>query len=127
MKIYRGQRDASGVWVTVDGQPLPERRDLVNHSLTGFEWGYGGSGPAQLALAIVADCLGDDDLALAAYQPFKWQCVAKLPYERFELPESQVREIACAIRGERQVQRERTERRLRAAAAARPHSGGTAS
>ena len=41
--------------VTVcDGQksePLPLRLDLFNHSPTGFSWGYGGSGPAQLALA----------------------------------------------------------------------------
>jgi len=28
---------------------------LWNHSPDGFEWGYGGSGPAQLALAIYQD------------------------------------------------------------------------
>lgn len=31
---------------------------LWNHSPDGFEWGYGGSGPAQLALAILLDALG---------------------------------------------------------------------
>jgi hypothetical protein len=50
--------------VTVcDGQkskPLPLRLDLFNHSPTGFSWGYGGSGPAQLAVALLADALGDD-------------------------------------------------------------------
>jgi Family of unknown function (DUF6166) len=49
--------------VTVcDGQksePLPLRLDLFNHSPTGFGWGYGGSGPAQLAVALLADALGD--------------------------------------------------------------------
>jgi hypothetical protein len=27
---------------------LPMRLELANHSPTGFEWGYGGSGSAQL-------------------------------------------------------------------------------
>jgi len=34
------------------GRPSPApRSDLRNHSPNGFEWGYSGSGPAQLALA----------------------------------------------------------------------------
>ena len=40
-------------------KPLDSRRDLWNHSPTGFEWGYCGSGPAQLALALLADHLGE--------------------------------------------------------------------
>jgi hypothetical protein len=38
--------------------PLPIRLDLRNHSPTGFEWGYRGSGAAQLSLAILADYIG---------------------------------------------------------------------
>jgi hypothetical protein len=34
----------------------------LRNSPTGFGWGYGGSGPAQLALALLADSLGDNDL-----------------------------------------------------------------
>lgn len=34
---------------------LDPRTDIVNHSPTGFEYGYGGSGPAQLAIGILAD------------------------------------------------------------------------
>ena len=37
--------------VTVDGQPLALGLEVRNHSPKGFQWGYGGSGPAQLALA----------------------------------------------------------------------------
>ena len=63
--------------VTVcDGQksePLPLRLDLFNHSPTGFSWGYGGSGPAQLALALLADALGDDDWAIRLHQVFQVQ------------------------------------------------------
>lgn len=50
-----------------------------SHSPTGFSWGYGGSGPAQLALAILLDYYGDTDFALKYYQSFKWIAVAKWP------------------------------------------------
>ncbi len=42
--------------------------------------GYRGSGPAQLALALVADVLGDDERALRAYQEFKFRFVSRLPH-----------------------------------------------
>ena len=69
--------------VTVcDGQKsesLPLRLDLFNHSPTGFSWGYGGSGPAQLAVALLADALGDDDRAIRLHQCFKFKVVACWP------------------------------------------------
>lgn len=37
--------------------PLDPRLSIVNHSPTGFAWGYWGSGPAQLAFALIADAL----------------------------------------------------------------------
>ncbi|HVM60188.1 MAG TPA: DUF6166 domain-containing protein [Verrucomicrobiae bacterium] len=80
MKPYVGTRTPHGVAVTVDGQPLDPRFDLSNHSPTGFEWGYVGSGPAQLALALVADHLGDDEWAIACHQDFRWTVVVKLPH-----------------------------------------------
>lgn len=64
MKLYIGTRFAEGLEVivrdTTTGKqyPLALRLDLFNHSPTGFECGYGGSGPAQLALAILADLIG---------------------------------------------------------------------
>ena len=66
----------------MDGRPLNPRLDLYNHSPTGFEWGYCGSGPAQLALAILADHLGDDRQALDVYQRFKWAVIVELPRNR---------------------------------------------
>jgi hypothetical protein len=79
MKTYRGTCTAEGMdWeVTVDGEPIKPRHDLRNHSPDGFAWGYGGSGPAQLALALLAD-LTDDETAQRHYQEFKWSFVAKL-------------------------------------------------
>jgi len=61
-------------------QELPLRRDLVNHSPTGFAWGYCGSGPAQLALALLAWEL-DEQYALQNYQAFKRDVIAALDDE----------------------------------------------
>ena len=80
MKCYLGRRQGSAVIVTMDGHGLKPRFDLRNHSPTGFEWGYCGSGPAQLALAILADHCGNDEQALNFYQRFKWAVVAGLPH-----------------------------------------------
>ena len=74
----------------VNGRPLNPRLDLWNHSPTGFEWGYGGSGPAQLALALLADHLGDDRKAVELHQPFKWAVVAKLPKQGWTLTTEQI-------------------------------------
>lgn len=47
---------------------VPHR--IVRHSPTGFEWGYGGSGPADLALNILAHLFGRE-IAFEHYQDFK--------------------------------------------------------
>lgn len=59
-------------------RPLGPRLELENRSPTGFEWGYAGSGPAQLALALCADALGDDEAAIGIYQLFKFAVIAGL-------------------------------------------------
>lgn len=77
---------------------LDPRLDLANHSPSGFEWGYAGSGPAQLALAILADALGDDGRALQLYQRFKSEVVAQMPADdAWELPLPLVVDIARQI------------------------------
>jgi hypothetical protein len=65
---------------------------LWNHSPTGFEWGYGGSGPAQLALAILADYLGNDDQAVVFHQDFKRCIIASLPYKGWILTGHEIRD-----------------------------------
>jgi hypothetical protein len=59
--------------ILVDGVPLrPQRSQRVwNHSPDGFECGYAGSGPAQLALALLLQAGADDATAISLHQRFK--------------------------------------------------------
>jgi hypothetical protein len=97
--VYHGWRDQNGIaHVEADDRPLELRLDLGDHSPTGFEWGYGGSGPAQLALALLADALGDDALALRLHQRFKWKSIAPIPRDReWWMTDKQVRAIAAEV------------------------------
>ena len=101
VRTYVGRRTPLGVAVEVWSTPvgdlrsmscrlLPPRLDLWNHSPTGLEWGYLGSGPAQLALAILADCAGDDIYAKGMHQRFKMDCVGSLPREGWILLEENI-------------------------------------
>jgi hypothetical protein len=82
-------------------QPLPFRLDLFNHSPTGFSWGYGGSGPAQLALALLADALADDDRAVRLHQEFKFKVVACWPEgERWWITAEQITAVVNLIEQE---------------------------
>ncbi len=76
MKRYVGERTIDGIRVLVDGAPLDPRVDLKALSPEGFEWTYEGDGPAQLALALLADHLEDDAKALALYDTFMRAVVA---------------------------------------------------
>ncbi len=61
---YRGYRVArSGaqlVTVERDGQVVGPLRHVVRHSPAGLNWGYAGSGPADLARSLLLDVLGED-------------------------------------------------------------------
>ena len=95
MKTYVGGRSLAGAEVTVDGSKLDPRFDLKRLSPTGFEWTYEGNGPAQLALALLADHLGDDAKALRLHQSFMRAVVAELD-NSWELTSA---EIDAALRG----------------------------
>ena len=83
--------------MTVDGRPLNPRLDLWNHNPTGFEWGYSGSGPAQLALALLADLLNDDAEAVNLHQEFKEAVVAHLDRRSWRLTSEQIQRIVNAL------------------------------
>lgn len=77
MKIYGNF--TTGV-VEVNGKVLsPSMSQTVcNHSPDGFSWGYEGSGPAQLALAVLL-LVADKSTALKLHQEFKRQVIALQP------------------------------------------------
>ena len=78
MKIYEGKRTIDGLVVTVDGRPLAEHHEVKRFTKFGFEWTYEGDSPQQLALAILADYLGDNARAIRLSEPFMKQIVANL-------------------------------------------------
>ena len=99
-RVYEIRRTPQGVTATVNGQPLNPRLDLWNHSPTGFEFGYGGSGPAQLALALLADCCGDK-AALAYYQEFKWLALVRIPTQGCAMTATQIRDVVKVLSQQR--------------------------
>lgn len=92
--IFTGTRTEDGVIVTFKGRILPTRLDWRNHSPDGFEWGYGGSGPAQLALAMLG-ALFPKPIALKWYQDFKFEWVAGFAHEGWQLDAETVRTWLC--------------------------------
>ncbi len=78
MKTYTGSRTIDGIRVLVDGEPLDERYELEKFTKNGFEWTYEGAEPSQLALALLADHLGDGSQALGFCDPFMRLVVANL-------------------------------------------------
>ena len=80
-----------GVKDFVEGKLLNPKKSwkMHNHSPNGFSWGYGGSGPAQLALALIiygAEALYIPIMeAVAYYQNLKWEVVAMLPKGGFNV------------------------------------------
>ncbi len=103
MKSYVVTRSAKGArgnvvaMVATEGS-LNKLRHIVVHSPDGFEMGYGGSGPADLALSILCDHLGVEKRdeqsegflrAWRLHQPFKREHVA--PHQNgFDIDEEQI-------------------------------------
>lgn len=84
-----GIRQGEVISVTVDGVPLAPRLDLRALSEEGFEWGYVGSGPYQLALAILAHELGEER-ALGNYRSFCENSIARLKQDHWVLEGDQI-------------------------------------
>jgi hypothetical protein len=83
---------------------IPLRLDEgVNHSPTGFGWGYGGSGPAQLAYCLLREAGLSRAEAKRWYQGFKFKIVAALdPQAGWELTDEDILTGLAAVQvGER--------------------------
>jgi len=79
-RLRSGITDAIVVAELSDGRQY-DVRHIVYHSPTGMSYGYLGSGPADCARSILADCVG---LALADrwYQHFKDDFIARINYDK---------------------------------------------
>lgn len=93
MKVYVGKRTNGNVVITINGDvelsPEPSYK-LRNHSPTGFEYGYRGSGPTQLALALLLDCTGNATTALDYYIDFRDEFINQFAYDGFVIIEMQI-------------------------------------
>ena len=92
MKVYTGENTGAGGQVIIVKEvsllqsgsgttksyelPLKPSLKLFNHSPDGFQWGYQGSGCAQLALAILLDLTGDKESSVRIHQEFKRHFIA---------------------------------------------------
>lgn len=94
-KIYRGEPGGMVKVILPSGRSRPLRHVLM-HSPTGFAWGYEGSGPADLAMSLLCDVLGERPSrrqliygrfkAYPHHQAFKRQVVANFKIGRtFEI------------------------------------------
>lgn len=65
---------------------------VCRHSPDGFEFGYSGSGPSQLALAILLAELNDAELARKLYQDFKSAYIAPECGDSFSISAARIQE-----------------------------------
>jgi hypothetical protein len=117
-RTYVGRRIPTGlvVAIRVSDREVGTLCHYVRHSPTGFECGYNGSGPADLARCILIDHLDLHSLAEREsvipgvdrrYQDFKAEVIAELDPTGFELPGSRVQK--WIEEHERQTTREESE------------------
>ena len=88
MKDIVGIRMDIGARVYFDGEKMelpPLAQSEARHSPTGFEWGYQGSGPAELARAVLIAVVPEKPWVRQprVYQQFKFDVIARLSRPRF--------------------------------------------
>ena len=74
-----GEPKERAVWVDAVVLDPAASQAVFNHSPDGFAWGYGGSGPAQLALAILLHVGIERATAVRIHQHFKREHLETLP------------------------------------------------
>ncbi len=101
----RGHWETKQVWI--GGREVRPARSVRvrHHSPEGFSWGDGGSGSAQLALALLLE-LTHENLALLWYQDVKGHIVARLAQDDF----------VTRLSGDRGLHRQRGESGVRVGA-----------
>lgn len=93
--IHLGRTPVGGMQ-EADGRHLGDalvtiERPFIYHSPTGYEWGYGGSGPADLALNILALFVPPPE-AWSLHQQYKFDVIARIPRDGGTIQAESVRE-----------------------------------
>lgn len=91
--VYKGTRpigEAGGpcsvmVYENSGAKPLPPCNEIRNHSPDGFNWGYAGSGPAQLALAIMCHHTKDEGFAQRLYRAYMWDVISHISTDEWAI------------------------------------------
>lgn len=104
-RVFAGQRDQDGSSrVLLDGELLAPGSPtwatslcLWNHSPSGPEWGYHGSGPSQLAITMLM-AVTDTDEAERYYPLFRSGVLALIRADRWILPVDQVETWLAGVR-----------------------------
>ena len=111
MQTKKGRHEDVRIWRDADGTLQATVPHLAYHSPCGFECGYGGSGPADLALSILGafvparrgapvETLFEgrhcSRFAWTHHQEFKWQFIATLPREGRVIRAKDIREWIAA-------------------------------
>lgn len=100
MIMFMGYRQNGNTYVVkLDGRPyaynfvddLCWSLDVAEHSPTGLEWGYLGSGPHQLAIALLREVTEDVDYAREMAQHFKEQVVVSMPHFGWRMRETVIK------------------------------------
>jgi hypothetical protein len=96
---YTGERRPDGAAVVVERKGKRRPLHHVAYHSASFEWGYEGSGPADLALSILCHALGErpatrraveECAAFGLYQQFKRDLIAGLARDRWSITSTAV-------------------------------------
>ncbi len=98
LEIATGSRSAGVVaeprtiylWRDAEGTPHTSLTSRHSDPIAPHDWGYGGSGPAQLALTILEHFLSEEE-AWALHGAFKDQVLDPMPWEGGELSADRVK------------------------------------
>ena len=96
-RAYIARRTPDGPWVQVDGEdllPVQEAGKMYVSNEEAFDWGYCGTGPARLALAILAHLTKDIRLAKIIQDDFLQEVISQMPEEGFALAIEDLRDWA---------------------------------
>ena len=91
-QYLKGEASSRRVWLMGEELFPAHSQSVFNHSPDGFSWGYNGSGPSQLALAVMLEMLPSGK-ACKIYKDFREAFIANVPMDKdFEIEISKIEE-----------------------------------